>query len=319
MKAEGKEGSQYVIKAKRAPKDPNAPKNPKSAYMFFATKCRADLMKKSPGMSFTEIGREAGKQWQGLSDTQKEPWEKKVSDDKERYTKEMESYVPDEAYAAQQKKMKAQGAKLAKDPDKPKRGRTAYLVFCDSKRAAVRKKYPKKSMIEVMADLAAQWKTISAKEKEECEGTANGEKAAYETALANYEPSDEYKAAMDIIASMKKTKKSKGKKKKAKAKKKTKKKKGKAKKNKGKVKLLSVKAKKLQLEIGLLDKKCKEARKLADKLTAKKAALGKAEERLEAIAPGAMPPAKKKISKKKSSKGIVDAVPAKKKTSPRRK
>ena len=83
MKAEGKEGSQYVIKAKRAPKDPNAPKNPKSAYMFFATKCRADLMKKSPGMSFTEIGREAGKQWQGLSDTQKAPWEKKVSDEEE--------------------------------------------------------------------------------------------------------------------------------------------------------------------------------------------------------------------------------------------
>ena len=105
----------------------------------------------------------------------------------------------------------------------------------------------------------------------------------------------------------------------AKAKKKTKNKKGKAKKHKGKVKLLSVKAKKLQLEIGLLDKNCKEARKLADKLTAKKAALGKAEERLEAIAPGAMPPTKKKISKKKSSKGIVDAVPAKKKTSPRRK
>ena len=63
--------------------DPNAPKNPKSAYMFFATKCRADLMKKSPGMSFTEIGREAGKQWQGLSDTQKAPWEKKVSDEEE--------------------------------------------------------------------------------------------------------------------------------------------------------------------------------------------------------------------------------------------
>ena len=106
----------------------------------------------------------------------------------------------------------------------------------------------------------------------------------------------------------------------AKAKKKTKQKKGKAKKHKGtQVKLLSVKAKKLQLEIGLLDKKCKEARKLADKLTAKKAALGKAEERLEAIAPGAMPPTKKKISKKKSFKGIVDAVPAKKKTSPRRK
>jgi hypothetical protein len=105
----------------------------------------------------------------------------------------------------------------------------------------------------------------------------------------------------------------------AKAKKKTKNKKGKAKKHKGKVKLLSVKAKKLQLEIGLLDKNCKEARKLADKLTAKKAALGKAEERLEAIAPGAMPPTKKTISKKKSSKGSVDAVPAHKQTSPRRK
>ena len=80
----------YVIKAKRAPKDPNAPKNAKSAYMFFAAKCRAELTKESPGMSFTDTGREVGKRWQALSDKQKTPRETKPSDDKARHEKAMQ-------------------------------------------------------------------------------------------------------------------------------------------------------------------------------------------------------------------------------------
>jgi hypothetical protein len=193
----------YVIKAKRAPKDPNAPKNAKSAYMFFAAKCRAELTKESPGMSFTDTGREVGKRWQALSDKQKAPWEKKSSDDKDRHAKDMKTYVPDAAYTEQQKKMKAAGPKLAKDPDKPKRGRTAYLVFCDDHRDAVRKKYPKKSMTEVSAALAQQWKSVSKKERGTCDETAEKEKKDYQTALASYEPSPEYRAAVEMIQSAK--------------------------------------------------------------------------------------------------------------------
>jgi hypothetical protein len=289
MKAED-----FVIKAKRAPKDPNAPKRVKSAYMCFAAKCRAELVKESPGLSFGEVGREAGKRWQALSEKQKEPWLKTVSDDKERYEEEMRTYVPDEAYAAQKQKLKAQGPKLAKDPDKPKRGRTAYLVFCDSKRAAIRKKHPKQSMLEVMATLAEQWNSISANERNQCDKTAEKEKAEYQTALASYEPSDEYKQAMELVAATtaKKAKKAKEAKeakkaekakqakkaKKAKKAKRAKKKKKKKKKKKTQKKTLSI-AEELSKELDLplelvtatMAKQAKKAKKAQQNKMAKKA------------------------------------------------
>ena len=99
--------------------------------------------------------------------------------------------------------MKAQGPKLAKDSDKIKRGHTADLVFCDAHRAAVRKKYPKKTMTQVSAALAQQWKSVSKKERGTCDETAEKEKKDYQTALASYEPSPEYRAAVEMIQSAK--------------------------------------------------------------------------------------------------------------------
>ena len=99
--------------------------------------------------------------------------------------------------------MKAQGPKLAKDSDKIKRGHTADLVFCDAHRAAVRKKYPKKSMPQVSAALAEQWKRVSVKEWGTCDKTVEKEKGEYQRALASYEPSAEYRKAVEVIQSAK--------------------------------------------------------------------------------------------------------------------
>jgi hypothetical protein len=41
--------------------------------------------------------------------------------------------------------IKAQGPRLPKDPDKPKRSRTACLAFCDSHGGAVHKKHRRMS------------------------------------------------------------------------------------------------------------------------------------------------------------------------------
>jgi hypothetical protein len=62
--------------------------------MFLATNCRAELVKKSPGLSFfpsrTPAVRMVGKRWQALSDEQKTPWEKESSDDKAHHEKAMQ-------------------------------------------------------------------------------------------------------------------------------------------------------------------------------------------------------------------------------------
>jgi len=284
----------FVIKAKRAPKDPKAPKNPKSAYMFFATTCREELSKSKPGLSFTDTGREVGKKWQVLTEKQKVTWEKKAASDKDRYEREMKKYTPDPEYVAQQAKIKAQGPKLAKDPNKPKRGRTAYLVFCDIHRDSTRKKFPKKSMTEVSAQLAEQWKACGSSERAKCEKSAEKEKLGYDAALAAYVPSDAYQKAAEMVQNAKAATLARDKEGSSKLKDKMKKQRG--------------KVKELKTEIAAIEKKMAVAKKLGDKLDAKQDLLSKAEAKLEEMAPGSTLALPKPIKKK-----VVKAVPAKKK------
>merc|ERR1712110_849564 len=121
-------------------------------------------------MSFTEVGSELGKLWKDMSKKAKKPFNEKAEIDKERYTKAMESYVPDPDIV--EKNAKQAVKRLKKDPAKPKRSRSAYLVFCDRHRPELQKEHSEKSMIELATLLAAQWKTVGSKEKDKCETIA---------------------------------------------------------------------------------------------------------------------------------------------------
>lgn len=65
------------------------PKRGLSAYMFFCTEKRPEIMKKYPDMKFGEVGKKLGEMWKNLSDAKKEPFKQKAIKDKERYENEM--------------------------------------------------------------------------------------------------------------------------------------------------------------------------------------------------------------------------------------
>lgn len=79
-------------KAKRAKKDPNAPKRALSAYMFFVNSNRESVITKNPGIGFGEVGKVLGAQWKSLTDAQKTPYNKQAEQDKVRAAKEMETF-----------------------------------------------------------------------------------------------------------------------------------------------------------------------------------------------------------------------------------
>ena len=79
----------FIVKPKKVPKDPKAPKNPTSSYMFFATDARIKITKKRPGLGFTELGRAVGKDWHAMSEKQRVPYDEKAEADKTRYAKEV--------------------------------------------------------------------------------------------------------------------------------------------------------------------------------------------------------------------------------------
>ena len=49
-------------------KDPNAPKRPMSAYMFFSNDARAEVKKENPDFKITDISKALGVKWGGMSD-----------------------------------------------------------------------------------------------------------------------------------------------------------------------------------------------------------------------------------------------------------
>jgi len=114
-------------------KDPNAPKRGKSAYLYFCNmnrdKAREAL---GPEAKATDVTSKLGAMWNQLKNDKKRSselskYEKMAAEDKERYEKDRAEYVPPEHL----------GVKKAKTG--PKRGKSAYLYFCEAKRDEVRK------------------------------------------------------------------------------------------------------------------------------------------------------------------------------------
>ncbi|KAL4440420.1 hypothetical protein ABPG75_003421 [Micractinium tetrahymenae] len=99
-------------------RDPNAPKRPLSAYMFFAADKRKELKESQPDLKLGEIGKATGEAWKGLSDKDKAPYQKKADADKARYEKEKAAYeggAP--AKKAAPKKSKKEAAKEVEEEE----------------------------------------------------------------------------------------------------------------------------------------------------------------------------------------------------------
>jgi hypothetical protein len=57
---------------KKSKKDPNAPKRAPSAFLVFSSKHRAAVVAETPGIAFTEVGKELGRRWGLLSQVEKD-------------------------------------------------------------------------------------------------------------------------------------------------------------------------------------------------------------------------------------------------------
>jgi len=84
-------------KYRRHPKpDENAPERPPSAYVIFSNKMREEL--KGRNLSFTEIAKLVGENWQNLTPGEKEPYEQQAFTAKERYNSELAEYKKTSQY-----------------------------------------------------------------------------------------------------------------------------------------------------------------------------------------------------------------------------
>jgi len=80
------------LKKKRGKKDPNAPKRPLTAFMFYSTQRRPQLKEQNPHWKFGEFGKAIGAEWAQMNDKQKMQYAKQAAQDTARYQAELAVY-----------------------------------------------------------------------------------------------------------------------------------------------------------------------------------------------------------------------------------
>jgi len=72
--------------------DPNAPKKPYNAYVYFCIHNHPDVQQQNPGKTFGEISKEMGRRYQQLSPEEKLHWQNVVTSKNQRYVRKQEAY-----------------------------------------------------------------------------------------------------------------------------------------------------------------------------------------------------------------------------------
>lgn len=151
-------------------KDPEKPKAACTAYIFFTMEERPKIVEADPTMKPTEIMKEMATRWAGLkasNDTEDKEkvayYEAKAAEDKKRAAQELEGYVapPQEVLKQKVQEKKASGSSGSKprakrDPAKPKAAVTAWLLYCQDNREAVKSEGI--SGRDVTRELGVRWK-----------------------------------------------------------------------------------------------------------------------------------------------------------------
>ena len=134
---EGPTGGKKV--RRRREKDPQAPKKPSSAMTIYIEGKKPAMKLAEPSVPTMEINRRLQAEWQNLPGAQRAEYSKMAADDKARYEEELRAYeAPSDSLLRPTKS----GTRLQKDPQRPKKPKTAYLCFADRHRATLANENP---------------------------------------------------------------------------------------------------------------------------------------------------------------------------------
>ena len=166
--------------------DEERPKRATTAYLVFLERHRKRVTEANPDTKPKEITTLLAIEWRKVSDDEKQECEAIAAQDKDRHAKEMAEYNTGNKKKTRKKK----------DPDRPKRATTAYMVFCNRHRKSVTEANTELKPKDVTAHLADLWKVVTDAEKQECEKLAADDKERHETEMAAYNKrKEEEKAA----------------------------------------------------------------------------------------------------------------------------
>ena len=139
----------------------SGPKRPKSAYIFFCQEKRAEVKQANPDMKATEVIKELGAMWNEIKTTEDaKEYVNLANEDKARYAEEVENapQVASEDEDGDDGEKKTKRSK--KNTGGPKKPKSAYIFFCQEKRAEVKLANPDMKPTEITSELGRLWNKI---------------------------------------------------------------------------------------------------------------------------------------------------------------
>jgi len=177
---------------KKYASDPKAPKRPLSAYFLFAGEVRDDIIDGISGdFNIGKVGKAIGKAWSKLSNAKKSPYQSKAAAAKAKWDKANDKYKSTPGYSKwcegretfkkAAKATEKRNALKSMLTNKPARGLSAYMRFCNANRS----KYSG-GVAVVGTALGKAWAEASDGSKAKFYKQANADKAKYDKAMAKY-------------------------------------------------------------------------------------------------------------------------------------
>jgi hypothetical protein len=166
---------------KKLKRDPDAPKGAKNAFIFFCSDNRDEVKEENPTVKMKDITKKLGEMWKEVDEDLKGEYQEKAKQDKERYEKELETYIPKDGYKNPKDKKKGKVKSNA-----PKRVRSAYLFFCKENRQEVASTCLKNT--DILKKLGEMWKELSDKKKKKYVKMSDEDKERYEEEMKLYVP-----------------------------------------------------------------------------------------------------------------------------------
>ncbi|GMI02367.1 hypothetical protein TrLO_g14125 [Triparma laevis f. longispina] len=192
-------------KGTKKKKDPNAPKRAQTSFLIFSNANRAKIKEENPDIAFGAVATKLSEMWKACTEDDKIPYEEKAAEDKARYQKEMESYVPpddlSDAPTPKGKKSPTKKKAAKKDPNAPKNAKGSYMFFSTAKRAEIKAENPDISFGELSKKTGEVWKSLSVEDKQPFEDLAAEDKERYNKETEAYKKMKKEALAMSSDSS----------------------------------------------------------------------------------------------------------------------
>jgi transcription factor A len=177
--------------------DPNAPQPSLSGYMLYLNDNRQRLRNEYPGETMTQVMKRCGMEWRELTKSQRAPYQQEAEAMRKKYLVKLEKYKKTASWSAHQILLKEYTRKklyasFKKDPNKPKKALTGYMLYLKNVRPSLVEEGMRQA--EVVPKMASMWLNLSVKEKDKWNKKNEKLQMVYEKDMNQYKRTAEFRA-----------------------------------------------------------------------------------------------------------------------------